>query len=520
MTTLSPSMRSVDFASNHPLFSQLALSIENGNSLTVNKSGQIQLHNTLLSKLNLVWQTIVDPSFVSRSDRTIVTMLSTAVILRQEHSIQQNHDNLILELAKRYLKTIPTTARAPHHCALRRHLTAARLGIKSEILQTNPDFQQFAERSHIHRYLSKFNHQLKINSASHEIKILYQNCLTSWKTVASQIKYEDNKWTGHYSQHGIQMESLYEWTQLNGYMTGNPEEWDNKYIFEYVVWEDDKPSLTDKPKSTEIKAGMTGSHTYIRLRTPDKTDNIISVGIYRPEKRDMNQSLYKPLRIRKARLMKPDESEFWGGRLTSFPFAITKKIFEKIKHKIESDQAANNLTYQLTQQNCNEYTRMLARLAGIDIPSFLPITKLIGNVPEIISNNTPTFVSNCVAVATAVSFNAFSSLSFLGAQYVDKDAQCSGTCAKPIIQSVWDVFDVSKAQFSHPCILGKALKKIEAWRANQITSLEMQLTALKEQRKSHPKLALTKQIDKTKAKILKIKYAIPKEFKLCQKKML
>ncbi len=452
---------------------QIGNCFERGYAVFVNENFEIHLTTDANKLSNLT------PSIFSRaSNERLAKIFSQMVRDRQSNSIHHNSTDRGIEVAKRFMKSQVLTETNPAQIELRREITAARLGTTSDVLQANPGFQEFAQISHLHRYLLKFKESLIVDPVTKEISLRYQNQLVSWSTIAPKINYENAKWTGHYSKDGIQETTRFDWERLQAFDTGNPEEWGNQYVFEYVVWYADEPSLTDEPKPVDERPSPTGNHSFFRLKTPEKKDNIFSVGLYRPDKKASLSSLSHPMRVRKGQLMSPDESEFWGGRFTTFTKAITKEQFLAIKAKVEHDHASKNLAYHLTHANCNEYTSQVAQLAGLKLPSsFLPIASLILPIQEETAGKFHPSIRKAAALAATAAVNTFA-LVCAGATCVDPDAQCTNRPAH--ISSFKDIFDESKANFSHPSVLEKAFKKIHAWRAEQIALLEASLIGVED----------------------------------------
>lgn len=357
--------------------------------------------------------------------------------------IEHDANKTVMRVCKLFCqKTCLTTEEVLQRLKL--HLSAAKLGLPVEALEAFPSFERFAQISHLHHSLAYFNHGVDWDGK--EIRILFQNQMTCWSAIEKSIKYENEKWCGHYSQNGIETKSLFEWKKLTACMSGDPSQWNHQYVFQFVIWHREK---SENPSAT-------GVHTYCHLLTPDKTNNIYSFGFYRPDKRNDLASLMNPLRIRKGDIQSPDESDTWNGAFSTLSVAITKEQFEAVKDAVEKDHR-NPQPYQLTHHNCNEYTLKLARLCGIHFSSFLPISHLV--FPKI-----PSPLRKVADKTTSIAINILG-LFCAGSTKIDRDAPKGSL---PHIRSLWDLLDSDKALFSHPYLLEKAFQEIEDWRKNQI----------------------------------------------------
>jgi hypothetical protein len=379
------------------------------------------------------------------SDRRIAQIFSKTAKGRQEFSIQDNATDLSLEAAKRFSKTSSLSSKDAELVNLKKEIAAARLGIDSSVFDANEGFQDFAVANHLHRCLFIHGHSLTVDPDTNKVSILQKGVLVPWDQVV--LPKENGKWTGHYSVRGLEGNSRYDWSTLVPKMSGNPDDWGNQYAVKIIGWHAQTPSLTGEI-AAEHKPTLSGVHTYFHMMTPEPENNIYSVGLYRPEKHAA-LDLSRPLRMRKARLQSPDESDAWGGRFETLTFAITKEQFESMKLKIEQDQANDNLTYHIGTKNCNEYTLEALKLAKVTMPSQLPIASLLP-IP-----------------LPAVVINTLGAL-FGGSTVVDSDAASSTAH----IGSMADLLDPSKAQLSHPHVLEMAFKKVEAWRSEQIAACE------------------------------------------------
>ena len=381
--------------------------------------------------------------FLKDSDRRLAEIFSRSVISRQMRSIKDNSVDLTLEVAKRFAKSGPLSASDPFVIRLKREIQAARLSISSAVFDANPGFEEFATRSHLHRLLLKKGHTLQVD-ARDKLSIMCDGVYLPWEEAAQKIHYQQDKWTGHYSAKGIQEACRYDWSILAPTDSGNPADWGNQYAVKIIIWYAQTPSLTGEPATSTSGPSLTGVHTYLHLLTPDEENNIISVGFYRPDKHGARDLAF-PLRVRKGSLQHPDESDEWGGRFETLTVAVTHEQFEAMKRKIEQDKAADNLPYHIGNGNCNEYTLDVVRLAGLKIPSFLPISDLL-------PVSLPSTVINTIGAV------------FGGSTRVDPDAPN----VSAHIGSFADLVDDSKAQFSHPHVLEHAFRKIEAWRMSQM----------------------------------------------------
>ena len=484
--------------------SQIAASLTIGAPVVVDETNEIHCLHAPQSGLRKFVR--ANLSSAQASDQKLAQIFVMTVKQKQTASIVENSTDRSLEIAKRFLKTSILPKSDLHLSQLKQELTAARLGISSEVLQENPGFQQFAEISHLHRYLLRFKQTLEVDPQTKKIKILRNGVATPWEAVAALIAYENNLWTGHYSKRGVETKSRYDWETLEPFASGDPAEWGNQYVFEYVIWNQETPSISGEPNPPPDKPSAMGIHTFFRLKTPAKSDNIYSVGLYRPDKHT-SWDLTAPLRVRKAKLMQPDESEFWGGRFVTLAVAITPAQFLAIKKKVEADKAADQLIYHITHKNCNEYTGQVARLAGVDIHSLLPIVSLFSATPADSASLLPPFLQKTLNITLTTTINLIGYL-FLGASRVDPEV-ATHPDAQPHM-GLRHLFDQTKTQFSHPFMLEQAFKKIEGWRATQVASLQTELAALERA----PTLENSDEIEALQLKIRQSRFAIPAEYQV------
>lgn len=348
----------------------------------------------------------------------------------------------------------------------RKQLIALKLGITADVFDKNPGFLSFASKSYLERYLMVYDHKLSVDSVTQKISILSKNTLVPWngKMVPPPVPKVEGKpglaWV--YGMEGIQDGNMCDWTELKPFMKGNPAEWGNRYIFEFCA-------------TTTGEVRKTGDHSWLRLKTPD--GDIYSVGLYRTDKEGLSDNVKFPLRVKRGYLMSPDVSEFWPAPIQTISVGITKDQFETIKAAIEDDKKKDLLTFQLVSANCVLYTKKIAALAGISLPTSVSIFRLmtpkcLKPVFNCLIKVLPAIIVRICSVVAAFFINLM--LLVLGAGRVDKMVTAkNGPNVKPHIASFKDLFDTSKATIHYPIILGhKTRKWVNEWREKEVSKLE------------------------------------------------
>jgi hypothetical protein len=397
----------------------------------------------------------------------IASVVAKVIAVQPRLSLQDAANDESLKSARNILKVLKMQNQGAHGLqVLKREITAAKLGISGNTLELNSGLQQFTEKYHLERYLLGYNHNLTVNPETQEVSLLKEGTFQSWRSINAEVQawpkaMRSPTWTWAYGPNGIQNRDFYDWTELKPFMKGDPAEWNHEYVFEFCA--------CYNPHSIK-----NGNHSWLRLKTPE--GDIYSVGLYRPEKMGLIDNLKTPLRIKPGFLMNPDVSEFWDFPISTVDFAITKEQFLKIKETLEEDKKNENLVFQLFNNNCLLYSKKLAKIAGVDLPTdehilnlIAPsslksrVNKLMGILPKCVQKvclYVSTFFLNLLQVG-------------LGACRIDKDLNAEQRKrAVPHLKSGWDLFDPSKVYLHHPTTLSsKTRPAVLAWRQEQISKL-------------------------------------------------
>jgi hypothetical protein len=376
--------------------------------------------------------------------------------------VWEAQDSPLVLSGRRFFKQLPKT-HDPRIEACRKELLALKLGVSSEVFDHNSGFQDFAEKSHLERYLNEY-HQPLLVGPEKKISILQDGRYVSWEAAHDAIcrfpKAKESPtlpWV--YGPKGVQYEDAYNWSRLKPYKYDDPEKWGRRYVFELAVCCGDNPHKT-------------GDHGWLRLRTPE--GEVYSAGLYRPQKRGLSDNWKTPFRIKRGILMGPDLSDFWPDEIRTLRVGITKEQFHTMVQIIEKEKAQDALIFQLFQSNCVLWAAHVAREAGVEIPVgacsvirlFMPrfLASLLNKVPETV-----------VRVAeriTALVVNLFQLM--LGAGIVDRDVIAHGGAnIRPHIASWREVFDPKKMILHHPSTFGnETIRAVEQWRASERTRLK------------------------------------------------
>jgi hypothetical protein len=346
-----------------------------------------------------------------------------------------------------------------------KQLLAAKLAIPAEVFEKNPGFQEFAERTHLERYLLQYHHRLEVDPVTHELSIRAKGQLTPWAKVFNEIQQwpksqakPQQPWL--YGVDGVQNEDMYQWTELKPYKREDPAKWHYQYIFEFCACRN----------PATIK---NGNHSWMRLKTP--SGDVYSIGLYRPEKANWTDNLNLPLRVKPGFLMQPDVSEFWPYEVFSIPVAIAEKDFLAMKRALEEDKKNDDMVFQLFNNNCTLYCKKIASIGGIDLPTLERVIEVI--TPPYLQDRVNGFLSCFPAWVRKV-------CDVVQAFFINMGQICFGASLRDAhlnpkqrmraalhIRSFWDIFNPEKSKLNHPITLIKLYHRINAWREEKIGKL-------------------------------------------------
>lgn len=415
------------------------------------------------------WLFFCEPLKKYRTERIGRIASNLALLLssqpRLDIPLAQKH--IIVLTTRRFLKDLKVEDPRISEC--RKQLLAMKLAIDADVFDANPGFQKFASKYHLERYMMEYRHSLTIDPESKKISILKEGKLEAWQEkMALNVPKQKE---GHPSQpwiygaDGLQNQDMYNWSELMAFKNGNPADWGHRYIFEFCA------ICSASPQKT-------GDHSWFRLKTP--SGEIYSIGLYRPGKGGLFDNLHFPLRVKEGYLMQPDVSEFWPGETQTIPFEITQNDFLEMKRVIEEDKKHDKQVFQLLQSNCVLYTKKIARIAKIEIPTAVSVARLL--TPKALDpaiNAMCRVLPNCIIkVVSAVCAFFYNLVQLaLGAGRVDEKVKDRiGRSVQPHLASIRDVFSISKAELHHPNTLGhKTRLFVENWRNQEIAKLEKQI---------------------------------------------
>lgn len=457
---------------------------------------------------------IKDSKYHNERNGRIAAVLAKQLFEQPRLPMDAVEKNPKADVARRFLRELRGQKNPdPRIKECRKEYLAIKLSLESTVLDANPGFQEYAQECFLERYLLGYGHSLKINPQDNKIEILIDGSYKPWSEAYLQFKampppQEGPRQPWLYGPKGVQKLDMYDWKELKPFKQGNPADWGNQYVFEFCICCSTTPRFT-------------GDHSWIRLKTP--TGDIYSVGLYRPGKPDWTHNFRQPFRVKEGLLMQPDVSEFWPCDLYTIPVAITEEQFLKMKHTIEKDKQDNDQVFQLFQKNCMLYCHKIAALGDIRLPTTEIALRMITPLKtqqkaEEVMNKSPLLKK--IFIHTQAFFINLTQV-LLGASKVDAkvSAKHPGQKIKPHIQSIFDIFKISKSELNHPFTLGqKTRKRIMNWRQEETSKLKSEQAKLASKiTPQTPQVEVVKyqqEINFLENKINKVRFDLPANFRL------
>lgn len=208
----------------------------------------------------------------------------------------------------------------------------------------SPEFSQFIRINNLQPCFDFFQH-----SDITEDSVLLDGKKVEWAVAKAEIFGEKSaKELPHgwkYNEKGLVKKDLVKWEKLES-------DWTNKV--------DPKPGhffveLVSK------KSGFIGVSRHCWIRLIDQDSDVISVGFCGKVLK------WKPLRNQKGKFASPDPGEFAQGEKITTRIEITPEEYEKLKAKVEQDQADKNLYFNMVTRNCSVYACGLLKEIDIHI---------------------------------------------------------------------------------------------------------------------------------------------------------
>ncbi|RKP07058.1 hypothetical protein THASP1DRAFT_31126 [Thamnocephalis sphaerospora] len=399
-----------------------------------------------------------------KDNRNVTICISECLQQLPQMTIQQALVCSTLMLANAFVKRVRVKDGGKmDECTklLKSLVLAMKLGLTPDVFGKNEGFEKFVTKNHLHRYLFIQKHELTVD-ADGVLYILRNGKLCAWKDIAASIRVDPANGTllGQYSRHGLVEQGVYDWEVLEPFYVEQqlPPPWGNRYLFEFCSW------IIDRPR-------MMGDHSYMRLKTPK--GEWYSVGQYRPAKMGFHEQFVFPMKIKTSKFMSPDVSEYWNGSYTVLSMQITEEQFYKMKAQIEHDQVNGDHTYQLFHGNCTKYAKSIAAIAGIDLPSSIPILEALN------WKHTPKWAKPFLKRCWAVMFNLFGLV--FGSGMIDNELKNEAKFkdVRPFIKDLHDLTNPEKTITDHPFIIGHyVLKVVERWRTEHGEELRAKLEQL------------------------------------------
>ncbi|SCA62470.1 hypothetical protein SCG7086_AA_00530 [Chlamydiales bacterium SCGC AG-110-P3] len=401
--------------------------------------------------------------------QTIDTMLATREGAPISGLLGEVENHPILTLAKHFLsKKSRHIASAPALRSLQQRLTAVKLGIRRDDLMGHDGFQSFARTNYLHRYLLHHNHTLQIDSNTRDILILFKGTFQPWSEVRNRISLNSKGvLNGQYSQTGLIDNDRFTWKEFKPFKRENPALWNNHYIFEYCNWTHKTLQITD-------------NHSWVRLRSAN--GDVYSVGEWPRDKGQRWSWIKFPLRLKKARLMSPDVSEFWRGvKVATLAFAITKNQFEEIKAQVEADKAAPR-TFHMFRRNCTTYANKLAAIGGLRVQTTVDLSKILtpSSLRPFFSkmhDRLPQLIQKVSKLTTAIMLNFCAAImgNHTGGNPTE---ELTGT-KRPHLPSLKELTTIPHTDHPHG-IVYQLTPKVGTWRTNQMIRLDAECEAIRQ----------------------------------------
>lgn len=444
---------------------EIESALHRNQTITVESLPDRSIHIKPLGILSRLWHWR-DSRFHEERYSGLASLVAKVIASQQRQSIAAASKDIHLKQARNILKNLRMHTRTLAIENLKKEITAAKLGITASALDRNPGLQAFAEMHHLERYLLIYNDSVQVDSTTQQVSLKKNGQFHSWESLSEDMKTwpkqtRSPQWAWVYGQDGVHNRDLYDWTELKPFIKGNPAEWNHQYVFEFCA--------CFNPDSVK-----NGNHSWLRLKTPE--GDIYSVGLYRPGKASLWDNVKMPLRIKPGYLMQPDVSEFWDFSISTVDFAITKEDFLKIKATIEADKKNEDLVFQIFNNNCLLYSKKLAEIAGVDLPTAEPICHLFVSPSLQCTVSTfieklPTCIQKICKIVAAFFLNV--AQMFLGACRIDQDLnEQQRRRAVPHLQTMWDLCDINKIYLNHPNTLAfKIRPQVSEWRTQQLTQL-------------------------------------------------
>lgn len=452
---------------NNPTISAIGSAIKHNQVVTAVQTSNGTIEIKPLGLFARLWHWN-DKKFHEARLTDLVSIVTKVISAQQRLTIAAAAEDTTLKVARNLLKDLKKqNINISAISDLKKEVVAAKLGISTITLDSNPGLQKFTEQYHLERYLLTYNHPFVIDQGTQEISLLKNGGFQPWNQIFKesqswQTSTRSPKLSWVYGPEGIQNKDMYDWTELKPFLKGDPADWNHEYVFEFCA--------CFNPHSIK-----NGNHSWFRLKTP--TGDVYSVGLYEPGKGNVENNVKSPLRIKPAFLMQPDVSEFWDFPISTIGFTINEETFLKIKQTVENDKNTENLIFQLFNNNCVLYSKKLALIGGVDLPARDNILNFI--IPAHVNRNVsslmdkmPVFVQKISLFVAAFFLNITQSI--LGGYKIDKLLnENQKKLATPHLKTFKDLFDVNKIYLNHPSTLAfKTGLQVLEWRKKEIETLQ------------------------------------------------
>lgn len=334
-----------------------------------------------------------------------------------------------------------------------------------QLLNEHSIFYHIAKANFFHRSLLSFPHFIYYESNQFLINVQNSYCsIADFENLLGKTIILNSKriLQNYYVTHG----TLVEWNNIHWrHLDPEPFRIEEKspYGNDYVV---EVCTCTNKKFPA-----LTGDHTWIRLYEP--SGKMFSLGFYRPFKKNFYDHFYFPANTKQGFWICPELSEYTDGveRLDTIPFKITKEQLDAIIEWIRKEKC----DYNIINENCSDkIVKILKNICKIDMKRDIEVPlreffqsshtwegqyNSLDSFHACLQNKN--FFQSSIDKVYSLSL-AFLTAFVLGGRKIR--AEVTNVNAKPLYQTITEIFDTSKLNFIIPMQIFRWGEKIKKYR--------------------------------------------------------
>lgn len=341
------------------------------------------------------------------------------------------------------------------------------IDVATQAKKAHPDFFKFIIENHLESRFAFFNHSVTYTRDG-EPQILLEGQPTRWsdakmtifKTASPPSLQLPFDWK--YNGQGIVEKKMITWKQLEPDWKDRADPRPGHFFVELV----------------SKQSGCMGVSRHCWLRLIDDQSNVISVGF------GGKVLKWLPFRAQKGKLMSPDPGEFESGHTHCTRMLIPKRMYNKLKARIENDQKTRNVYFNMITRNCSVYAcEILKEIVNIDNREY-PTQALGRLICNKLNIKPPRFV--CVIFDYIAQFFRILlspiyciGILILGGAYkdrgvadVEKHSHLWDQQPEKPFSRVWSFFNGSNFRFGTGWKVTKWQREVAQWRAQQIQEIE------------------------------------------------